>query len=139
MELPLNRDLVLNRGDVLSVNGERNRLQNFASKIGFISERTDVSDLMSFSFFFIFGLLIAQLSLVLGDMRITLGNAGGLLVSGILMGYFRARNPSFGHMPQGAINILKDLGLNIFMARPGLYYTFANVFLTLGGATIASM
>ena len=120
VELPLNRDLALNRGDVLSVSGERNRLQNFASKIGFISERTDASDLMSFSFFFIFGLMIAQLSLIIVDMRITLGNAGGLLVSGILMGYFRARNPSFGHMPQGAINILKDLGLNIFMVSVGL-------------------
>jgi putative transport protein len=120
VELPLNRDLALNRGDVLSVSGERNRLKNFASKIGFISERTDVSDLMSFSFFFILGLVIAQLSLVIADMRITLGNAGGLLVSGILMGYFRARNPSFGHMPQGAINILKDLGLNIFMVSVGL-------------------
>jgi putative transport protein len=120
VELPLNRGLVLNRGDVLAVSGERSRLQHFASKIGFISERTDVSDLMSFSFFFILGLIIAQLSLVIADTRITLGNAGGLLVSGILMGYFRARNPAFGHIPQGAINMLKDLGLNIFMVGVGL-------------------
>jgi putative transport protein len=53
-------------------------------------------------------------------MRITLGSAGGLLASGILMGYFRARNPTFGHVPQGAINILKDLGLNLFMVGVGL-------------------
>lgn len=120
VELPLNRGVVLNRGDVLSVSGERNRLQHFAVKVGFISERTDVSDLMSFSFFFILGLMIAQLSLVVADMRITLGNAGGLLVGGILLGYFRGRNPSFGHIPQGAINMLKDLGLNIFMVSVGL-------------------
>ena len=36
------------------------------------------------------------------------------------MGYFRARTPTFGHVPQGAINILKDLGLNIFMVGVGL-------------------
>lgn len=120
VELPLDRDLVLNRGDVLTVTGERDRLQSFAEKIGFINQRSDISDLMSFSFFFVLGLLIAQLALVLGDMRITLGNAGGLLASGILMGYFRARNPTFGHVPQGAINILKDLGLNLFMVGVGL-------------------
>lgn len=120
VELPFNRGLVLNRGDVLSVSGERQRLQRFAEEIGFISERTDISDLMSFSFFFILGLLIAQFSLVVSDMQITLGNAGGLLASGILMGYFRSRNPAFGHIPQGAINMLKDLGLNIFMVGVGL-------------------
>ena len=36
------------------------------------------------------------------------------------MGYFRARKPTFGHLPQGAINILKDLGLSIFMVGVGL-------------------
>ena len=88
--------------------------------MGFINQRSDVSDLMSFSFFLVLGLVIAQFALLVADMRITLGNAGGLLASGILMGYFRARNPTFGHVPQGAINILKDLGLNVFMVGVGL-------------------
>jgi len=118
--LPLNQELVLNRGDVLTVSGERQRLQDFAPEIGFINQKSDVSDLMSFSFFLVLGLVIAQFALLIGDMRITLGNAGGLLASGILMGYFRARNPTFGHLPQGAINILKDLGLSIFMVGVGL-------------------
>jgi len=120
VELPLNRSLKLNRGDVLSVSGERNRLQRFANKIGCIEHESDISDLMTFSFFFLGGLFLAQLGLIVGELRITLGNAGGLLLAGILMGYFRARNPMFGYMPQGAINMLKDLGLNIFMVSVGL-------------------
>jgi len=120
VELPLNRSLKLNRGDVLSVSGERNRLQRFANKIGCIEHESDISDLMTFSFFFLGGLFLAQLGLLVGELRITLGNAGGLLLAGILMGYFRARNPMFGYMPQGAINMLKDLGLNIFMVSVGL-------------------
>jgi len=120
VELPLNRGLTLNRGDVLSVSGERSRLQRFANEIGCMERESDVSDLLTFSFFFLGGLLIAQLSLVIGEIRITLGNAGGLLLAGIMMGFFRARNPMFGYMPQGAINMLKDLGLNIFMVSVGL-------------------
>lgn len=120
VELPLNRGLKLNRGDVLSVSGERTRLRRFADKIGAIEHDSDVSDLMTFAFFFLGGLFIAQLGLILGDLRVTLGNAGGLLVAGILLGYFRARNPMFGYMPQGAINMIKDLGLNIFMVSVGL-------------------
>lgn len=120
VELPLSRGIKLNRGDILSVSGERRRLQRFASKIGVIEHESDVSDLMTFAFFFLGGLFIAQLSLIVGELRVTLGNAGGLLLAGIFMGYFRARNPMFAYMPQGAINMLKDLGLNIFMVSVGL-------------------
>jgi putative transport protein len=120
VELPLNRSLKLNRGDVLSVSGERNRLERFAKKIGCIEHESDISDLMTFSFFFVGGLFLAQLGVIIGELRITLGNAGGLLLAGIMMGFFRARNPMFGYMPQGAINMLKDLGLNIFMVSVGL-------------------
>jgi len=144
VELPLNRGLRLNRGDVLSVSGERNRLQRFARKIGVIEHESDVSDLMTFAFFFLGGLFIAQLALIVGELRVTLGNAGGLLFAGILMGYFRARNPMFGYMPQGAINMLKDLGLNIFMVSVGLaagadiipVLKQSGVVILLGGALI---
>jgi len=120
VELPLDRGLHLNRGDVLLVSGERNRLHKFADRIGCVEYESDLSDLMTFSCFFLGGLLLGQLGLLLGELRVTLGNAGGLLLGGILMGFLRARNPAFGYIPQGAINILKDLGLNIFMVSVGL-------------------
>ena len=120
VELPVDRSLRLDRGDVLEVSGERNRLRKFAKKIGTIEHESDVSDLMTFSFFFVGGLLLGQFSLLFGELKVTLGNAGGLLLAGILMGFFRARNPMFGYIPQGAINVLKDLGLNIFMVSVGL-------------------
>jgi len=120
LELPLDRRLALERGDVLEVSGERNRLKKFAGKVGSIVQEGDISDLMTFSYFFLGGLILGQFSLLFGDLRITLGNAGGLLLGGILMGFFRARNPMFGYIPQGAINVLKDLGLNIFMVSVGL-------------------
>ena len=120
VELPLSRHMILERGDVLEVSGEHGRLLKFAKKIGSIEHESDISDLMTFSFFFLGGMLLGQFALLLGDLRVTLGNAGGLLLAGILMGFFRARNPVFGYIPQGAINVLKDLGLNIFMVSVGL-------------------
>ena len=120
VELPLDRSLRLERGDVLEVSGEHGRLRKFARRIGALEHESDISDLMTFSFFFLGGLLLGQLAVVFGELRVTLGNAGGLLFAGILMGYYRARNPMFGYIPQGAINVLKDLGLNIFMVSVGL-------------------
>jgi putative transport protein len=120
VELPLTRHMILERGDVLEVSGEHGRLKKFAKKLGSIEQESDLSDLMTFSFFFLGGMLMGQFAILFGDLRVTLGNAGGLLLAGIVMGYFRARNPVFGYMPQGAINVLKDLGLNIFMVSVGL-------------------
>ena len=118
--LPLEPGLRLNRGDVIELCGETGRVTAAADAIGFIAHDSHKSDLTTFAFFFTFGLLIAHLSLVVGELRVTLGSAGGLLASGILLGHFRARNPVMGHVPQGAINILKDLGLGIFMVGIGL-------------------
>jgi putative transport protein len=120
VELPVTRHMILERGDVLEVSGEHSRLQKFARKLGSVEQESDLSDLMTFSFFFLGGLVLGQFAILLGDLRVTLGNAGGLLLAGIVMGYFRARNPVFGYIPQGAINVLKDLGLNIFMVSVGL-------------------
>ena len=118
--LPVERGLRLNRGDVIELCGERSRVKAAAEAIGFVAHDSHKADLTTFAFFFTFGLLIAQLSLIVGELQITLGSAGGLLASGILLGHFRARNPVMGHIPQGAINILKDLGLGIFMVGIGL-------------------
>lgn len=118
--LPIRPELVLKRGDVLTVSGEHTRVEGLVEELGFVERQSDTTDLMSFSLFFTVGLLLAQLSVLIGDISITLGSAGGLLASGILMGYFRSRNPLLGNIPQGAINVLKDLGLNLFMAGVGL-------------------
>ncbi len=118
--LPVKPDLLLNRGDVLTVSGELHRVELLVEELGFVESSSDSTDLMSFAMFFTAGLLLAQLSVLFGEISITLGAAGGLLASGILMGYFRSRSPLVGNIPQGAINVLKDLGLNLFMASVGL-------------------
>jgi putative transport protein len=118
--LPVENNFRLDRGDILEVSGERSRVERLAAELGFVESQSEQSDLMTFSVFFAIGLMVAQLSLVLGEVKVTLGSAGGLLVAGILLGHFRARNPIVGQIPQSAINILKDLGLSWFMVTVGL-------------------
>lgn len=55
-----------------------------------------------------------------GQVSFSLGNAVGLLLSGITLGFLRANHPTFGYVPQGALNMVKDLGLAIFMVGIGL-------------------
>ena len=54
-----------------------------------------------------------------GQIEFGLGNAVGLLLAGILMGYLRANHPTVGYVPPGALRPAKDLGLAVFMVSTG--------------------
>ncbi len=55
-----------------------------------------------------------------GHVAFGLGSAAGLLIAGITLGFLRANHPTFGYVPQGALNMAKDLGLMVFMVGIGL-------------------
>ena len=78
------------------------------------------TDLVTFSFGIAIGVLLGMVVVKLGNLSIGLGMAGGLLISGILIGSASSLNPTFGRVPQAARFLLMDLGLMLFMAGGGL-------------------
>ena len=56
----------------------------------------------------------------LGNLSIGLGSAGGLLLTGITIGYVRSMRPTFAGVPPAALKILTEVGLTLFMAGVGL-------------------
>lgn len=120
IEMPMDLDIVLAKGDVLQVSGEKSRVHGLARKIGFISIHSQMADLLAFCSFFIMGILLGLITMTFGQVSFSLGNAVGLLLSGITLGFLRANHPTFGYVPQGALNIIKDLGLMVFMVGIGL-------------------
>ena len=120
IEMPMDLNIVLAKGDVLQVSGEKSRVHGLAEKIGFISIHSQMADLMAFCSFFILGILFGLITMTFGQVSFDLGNAVGLLLSGIMLGFLRANHPTFGYVPQGALNMVKDLGLMFFMVGIGL-------------------
>ncbi|MGL5429532.1 MAG: aspartate:alanine antiporter [Vibrio sp.] len=120
IEMPMDLDIVLAKGDVLQVSGEKSKVRGLADKIGFISVHSQMADLIAFCSFFILGILFGLITMTFGQVSFSLGNAVGLLLSGITLGFLRANHPTFGYVPQGALNMVKDLGLAIFMVGIGL-------------------
>jgi putative transport protein len=120
IEMPMDLDILLAKGDVLQVSGEKTRVEGLAKRIGFISVHSQIADLLAFCSFFIFGILLGLVTMTFGQVSFGLGNAVGLLLSGILLGFLRANHPTFGYVPQGALNMVKDLGLMCFMVGIGL-------------------
>ena len=68
----------------------------------------------------VLGLLIGQINVPVGSFSVGLGNAGGLLLSGILVSSVVSRLRFFGSTPNAARNILEDLGLVTFIAIVGI-------------------
>ncbi|MDN3698201.1 MULTISPECIES: aspartate:alanine antiporter [Vibrio] len=120
IEMPMDLDIVLAKGDVLQISGEKSRVHGLAEKIGFISIHSQMADLLAFCSFFILGLLFGLVTMTFGQVSFSLGNAVGLLLAGITLGFLRANHPTFGYVPQGALNMVKDLGLMFFMVGIGL-------------------
>ena len=68
----------------------------------------------------VLGLLIGKINVPVGDFTVGLGNAGGLLLSGIIVSSIVSRLRFFGNTPNAARNILEDLGLVAFIAIVGI-------------------
>ncbi|HIF9187552.1 TPA: aspartate:alanine antiporter [Photobacterium damselae] len=120
IEMPMDHNILLNKGDILQVSGEKSRVHGLAERIGFISVHSQIADLLAFCCFFILGLLLGLITMTFGHVAFGLGSAAGLLVAGITLGFLRANHPTFGYVPQGALNMTKDLGLMVFMVGIGL-------------------
>ncbi|MEN4768258.1 transporter [Duffyella gerundensis] len=120
IEMPIDDSIILNKGDVLQVSGEARRVKSVADRIGFIAIHSQVTDLLAFCAFFIIGLMIGMVNFQFSSFNFAIGNAAGLLFAGILLGFLRANHPTFGYIPQGALTMLKEFGLMVFMAGVGL-------------------
>lgn len=110
----------LQRGDVLHVMGPSGGLEALGNKLGHIERTVEATDLSTFSWAIVFGMLVGALAIKIGGVSIGLGSAGGLLVAGLTIGYLRSLWPIFGNVPDGARWVFTEMGLLIFMAGVGL-------------------
>jgi putative transport protein len=118
--LPLGTDLALKRFDVLYVTGLRGAVDKAAALLGKIARPSTSTDLLTLSGGMVLGLLIGKINVPVGSFSVGLGNAGGLLLSGILVSSVVSRLRFFGSTPNAARNILEDLGLVTFIAIVGI-------------------
>jgi len=118
--IPLGADTKLQRFDVLFVTGLKAAVNKVAAMLGKVARPGTGTDLLTLSAGMVLGLLIGQINVPIGDFSVGLGNAGGLLLSGIIVSSLVSRLRFFGNTPNAARNILEDLGLVTFIAIVGI-------------------
>ena len=118
--IPVGSETTLKRFDVIFVAGLKGTIDKVAAKLGQIARPSTSTDLLTLSAGMVLGLLIGKINVPVGDFEVGLGNAGGLLLSGIFISSIASRLRFFGSTPNAARNILEDLGLVTFIAIVGI-------------------
>ncbi len=119
-ELPWNDELILHRGDVVTVFGPDFALERLINHVGHVERDVTETDLFTFALGIVAGIALGTLAITVGGVTIGLGMAGGLLITGLLIGFLRSIWPVFGRVPSSARWVLMELGLLMFMAGVGL-------------------
>ena len=118
--IPMGLNTKLERFDVLFVGGVKSSIDKAGELLGKIARPSTSTDLFTLAAGMILGFLIGAIDFPLAGSRVGLGNAGGLLVSGVIVSSIVSRVRFFGSTPNAARNILEDLGLVVFIAIVGI-------------------
>jgi len=119
-EIPITRDTVVHKCDVLQVIGAKEDVESVIKLVGYPERPTAVTDLVMVGLGIVLGTLLGLVVVHVGKLPITFGVGGGVLVAGLVFGWLRSVHPTFGQIPSGGQWIFTDLGLNLFIACVGL-------------------
>jgi putative transport protein len=120
LPFPVSPDTELQRMDVLFVAGLKGAVSRIGDILGRIARPSTATDLLTLAVGMILGLLIGLIQFPAFGSKVGLGNAGGLLVSGVIVSSLQSRLRFFGNTPNAARNILEDLGLIVFVCIVGI-------------------
>jgi putative transport protein len=118
--IPMGLNTKLQRFDVLFVAGIKSAVDKAAALMGKVARPSTATDLLTLALGMILGFLIGAIGFPIAGSKVGLGNAGGLLVSGVIVSSIVSRVRFFGNTPNAARNILEDLGLVTFIAIVGV-------------------
>lgn len=120
LELPLLPETVLRRGDVIGLTGRASSVAALAGQLGRIREHSYKSDIAIHGLGMVVGSLAGLLSTHVGMIPIELGIGGGVLLAGLLIGWYNSRHPELGALPPAAQWAFSEFGLTAFGAVVGL-------------------
>ena len=136
VDLLASADMVLDMGDRVRVVAPREHMGKISHLFGDSYKALSEIDLMSLGIGLVLGLLLGKIEFPLpGGSSFALGNAGGPLIVGLVLGALRRTGPIVWTMPYSANLTVRQLGLIMLLASIGLRsgYTFVQTLSQGGG------
>ncbi|MFB7724635.1 aspartate-alanine antiporter [Nocardia sp. NPDC056100] len=119
-ELPLHTSMAVQRGDTVRLTGSKADLAKVVPSLGYRLDPSVKADIIYIALGVALGFMIGKIVVQVGSIPLTLGTGGGCLLTGLLFGWFRSRNPEIGQYAPAAADVIKTLGLSVFIAVVGL-------------------
>lgn len=122
VKIPVLGENKLDTGDRVTLVGLKQDVDRAAENLGFadpVSEKTGMT-LLGLAIFLgglIFGWLLVTR---IGSVPLSLTVSGGVLIAGLVCGWLRSKRPTLGGIPDSAVWLLNNAGLNVFIAIVGI-------------------
>lgn len=120
VNIPVFQETRLNTGDVLELVGKKIDVMHAAKEIGYPDPATNETDIVYLSLGILIGAIIGTLTLHIKGIPLSLSSSGGALIAGLVFGWWRAHHPTMGAIPEAALWVFNNMGLNIFIAIVGI-------------------
>ena len=120
VEIPVAAATRLQRGDLLTISGAVADVNATASYVGYPDKPTTASDMVFIGIGIAIGALIGAITIHFGGIPVSLSTSGGALIAGLVLGWLRSKHPTFGQIPDSAVWVFNNVGLNMFIAVVGI-------------------
>ena len=122
VELVAMPNLILQMGDVLQVVGSEPAIRQFEKVVGNHPDALNKANLMPIFFGIVMGVIVGSIPIHFPGIPqpVKLGLAGGPLIVAILLGCFGPRWKIATYTTVSANQMIRELGINIFLAAVGL-------------------
>lgn len=120
VEMPVTVNFRLNRGDTMTLVGAKVDVERVAPQIGYVDRVTEETDMVVMGIGIVAGALVGALTVTVGGVPLTLSTSGGALIAGLVCGWLRSVNRTFGRIPAPALWVFNNIGLNTFIAVVGI-------------------
>ena len=119
-EMPFTPGTRVDRGDVMQLVGPLATIERAAKVIGYADRITEKTDMLFMGLGIVAGALLGAVSIHVGGVPLSLSTSGGALIAGLVCGWLRSVNATFGRIPGPALWVFNNVGLNTFIAVVGI-------------------
>jgi len=113
--------VTLEMGDNIRVVGDKEAVNHFTRLVHGPRHKADETNMLPFLIGLLLGVLVGSITIPLPNgIMVKLGTAGGAFIVGLLIGHFGGIGPLKLYVPSAARNVLRELGLMLFLAGAGV-------------------
>jgi putative transport protein len=120
IDMPVFPNSPLHKGDMIELVGLKQHVEAAVPHIGYADRPTNMTDMIFVGLGVVLGGLLGTLTLRVNGVPLSLSTSGGALIAGLVFGWLRGQHPTFGRIPEPALWMMNNVGLNMFIAVAGI-------------------